>query len=308
MNRYPEHVFHYTTPAGLLGILRSRAIWAAQTGFLNDLTELRVATDIALAEIDRCAAEWQRKGPAWEFRRQGLQAMRQIAETPHPMVFVASLSRLEDDLSQWRGYCRGTGGYALAIPRALLQRVADANGCEFVECIYDPGEHQRLVLALVREFIANLEQVEPPAEQPADASAFWARRGVSTRRREQRDFYPEFYRSLWRLAARLKHPAFEHEAEWRLIAVLDGDTRAEIMLREGSQTLVPYVEIPITGERNLSKLPPDLCVDGDPNASLGIVVGPSADVHASRTAAELVLRRYIGEHCWTAESEVPYRD
>jgi hypothetical protein len=308
VSRYPHHAFHYTSPAGLLGILRSRAIWAAQTGFLNDLTELRLAAELALAEIDRCVAAWQDQGAAGHFRLQGLQVMRTIAATPHPMVFVASLSRLEDDLSQWRGYCGGTGGFALAIPHALLHRIAKSSGCEFVECIYDPREHQRLVLALVREFIENLEQVEPPADQPADAATFWARRGIATRNREQRDFYPQFYRSLWRLAARLKHPAFEHEAEWRLIAVLDGDTRAEIMLREGSQTLVPYVEIPISAERDLRKLPSDLCAEGDPDTSLGVVVGPSAEMHAARTAAELALRRYAGEHCWTAVSEVPFRD
>jgi len=54
VHRRPSvELFHYTTPAGLLGIASERKIWATHVQFLNDATELRHAVDLIVEDLDR---------------------------------------------------------------------------------------------------------------------------------------------------------------------------------------------------------------------------------------------------------------
>lgn len=42
----PRDVWHYTTAAGLSGILRSQTLWATETAFLNDASEIDYGTEL----------------------------------------------------------------------------------------------------------------------------------------------------------------------------------------------------------------------------------------------------------------------
>ena len=50
------HYNHYTTTAGLLGIIQQQEIWATHTQYLNDLREFRHAVDIVRDELKRMRA------------------------------------------------------------------------------------------------------------------------------------------------------------------------------------------------------------------------------------------------------------
>ncbi|KQV50324.1 hypothetical protein ASC95_13135 [Pelomonas sp. Root1217] len=52
-------LFHYTTSAGLLGIVQSGSIWATEARYLNDATELSNALERIGAEAGECAKGWQ---------------------------------------------------------------------------------------------------------------------------------------------------------------------------------------------------------------------------------------------------------
>jgi hypothetical protein len=59
MSDLPDTVFHYTTAAGLLGILRDSVLWATDLRFLNDAQEAVFARDLflpALRDISNPAA------------------------------------------------------------------------------------------------------------------------------------------------------------------------------------------------------------------------------------------------------------
>jgi hypothetical protein len=42
----PSTLYHYTTPAGLLGIVENNKLWATHINYLNDATELGYARDL----------------------------------------------------------------------------------------------------------------------------------------------------------------------------------------------------------------------------------------------------------------------
>ena len=43
----PPRLFHYTSPEGLIGIAKSKTLWATYVRFLNDAKELHHAVDVA---------------------------------------------------------------------------------------------------------------------------------------------------------------------------------------------------------------------------------------------------------------------
>src|SRR4051794_29757589 len=102
MTDAPTHgtLMHYTTDDGLLGILRTKSIWASHIFYLNDTSEYQLIFERARDLVTR------------------LNVLRNLAkEAPllagaiqtdlRPAgwdVFVASFSETWDDLSQWRAY------------------------------------------------------------------------------------------------------------------------------------------------------------------------------------------------------------
>ncbi|MHC4042957.1 hypothetical protein [Bradyrhizobium sp. 23AC] len=53
----PMILYHYTSAAGLHGIVASESLWTSHYRFLNDTSEFRHGWDIVLAAIERRAAE-----------------------------------------------------------------------------------------------------------------------------------------------------------------------------------------------------------------------------------------------------------
>ena len=61
MSERPKSLFHYTTAAGLLGILRESVLWATEARFLNDAQEAVYARDLfvsALHDIENPAFDF----------------------------------------------------------------------------------------------------------------------------------------------------------------------------------------------------------------------------------------------------------
>src|SRR5688572_29928312 len=48
----PEHLYHYTTTAGFLGIIRSERVWATHTSFLNDKSEIEYGAQLMNEVLD----------------------------------------------------------------------------------------------------------------------------------------------------------------------------------------------------------------------------------------------------------------
>src|SRR5215813_10915885 len=101
----PEMLYHYTTQAGLLGIMRTKEIWASHTQYLNDLREFRHAMQLVREQL----SEMNRPGSYEPAEQRLLTEMQDRIEGLESInVCVCSFSENGDALSQWRAYGGGS--------------------------------------------------------------------------------------------------------------------------------------------------------------------------------------------------------
>src|SRR3954469_8344806 len=92
----PTTLFHYTTAAGLHGILSSGRIWATDLEYLNDSRELRYGLDLLRdAMLAHQAGKWSREV---DF----ILGFRDVP--PARRMMVTCYCEDGDLLGQWRGY------------------------------------------------------------------------------------------------------------------------------------------------------------------------------------------------------------
>jgi hypothetical protein len=168
-----ELLYHYTSEAGLRGIIESDHIWATHIRFLNDWTEFtHVFNEESLAafvetfisalptDIDSDARRGKIDGVL--SKRNYPRLLETIESSPFgepKEAFVCSFTADEesggnpgDRLSQWRGYSHGSQGFSLGFDRALLKRQIETQNnydgatAELAQCIYDQGaKHATLI-------------------------------------------------------------------------------------------------------------------------------------------------------------------
>ncbi len=282
----PPLLYHYTTVAGLDGILRSRELWATDLRFLNDSEEYLYTVNLVLAEVER-----QRESSTDPLDIAELDALGHMVrgeEEVIPSVFVFSMSANGDQLSQWRGYGKG-GGFALGFNAEQLQECA--SGWTLVRCEYGMDQQLAAVAGLV-EHARGLMRAGRTAERPSTPK--WILGGG----RYVREIQPR----LINLAARLKAPGFVEEAESRLV-LFPGSAATKLHVRAGGAALIPYTTIGIGGP------PPDPQVAQYQLRSMRLVtIGPS--VHGERMLRASVQSAFAANgvhYVLTQTSETPYR-
>lgn len=242
-------LYHYTTQAGLLGIIRQREIWATHTQYLNDTTEYLHALRMVNEEIERRMAKATQPGyyTILENMRNGLHG----AESMN--VCVASFSVVRDSLAQWRAYGSPTSGFAVGIPGPHVKALVAQQGFYLAQCIYDAERQRELVSALVGEvFEQNCEWCDT--------------------RPEEAQYLPlggNLNAYLHRYAPILKSSAFTEEQEWRIISrpLMNGLER--FAFREGRSMVIPYYRFPLQ-EGNLSFQLDEVVVGPTPNSTQSV--------------------------------------
>ncbi|PYT04791.1 MAG: hypothetical protein DMF60_14150 [Acidobacteria bacterium] len=276
LSRIPDKpLYHYTTQAGLLGIINAREIWATHTQYLNDRREFLHAVDLVRNEIQRLAQETPNHSdqPA---REQMLQRMQEaLSRSPENMnVCVCSFSEDSDSLSQWRAYGRSSGfavGFSGEVLKASTQRLE----WYLAPCIYDPSEQRALVRALVENVLEeNLSGETLDDSNPEDENIF-------------RQMGGNLVADLNCYAPMLKDqscPIFCKRLDYR----------------EGKSLIVPYYKLP-------------LCEDNQRLHLHEIVVGPTRDAERSKSSVTslIVSRKVVMQGIGGVNiriSQVPYRD
>jgi len=227
-------LWHYTDASGLMGIVEHERLWATQTSFLNDSTELEYGFDLAMSVI----ASYDRTNlkEATDRFLTGLVD----PEKPelknwldkHLDVYVTCFSGDGDMLSQWRAYSGrdDAGGYALGLgTRPPLQgwpQMAPGDH-EFAlrQVLYDPIEQQAACHSLIDALVAVLDA------DPSDNEL-------------TKSFARNLIDGVVELASWCKHPAFEEEREWRIVYVRNNDaSKVDVQHRISRGLLVPYVKL-----------------------------------------------------------------
>lgn len=279
----PDSLYHYTTAAGLLGILeplqntddlglpgkttsvQSFSLWATDARYLNDSAELTYAAEgLADALVDQLQEldDHERKDQLRELAEQVrigdfTEDDGQVGRSTHT-AYVACFCTDGDLLSQWRGYGANGGGYSVEFDVKALEdllvpalRAGDSVGAYQIgmpvsKVIYGPDD----------------QQLQAAAKSIVESANGW-----------------ELFSTVKALA-QFKHPAFAEEDEWRLIKS-EGTFYTPLLFRPGAGGIIPYIKL----------IRPQPFDEGVfiPSAIRSITVGPGPDQSLREEAVRQLL-------------------
>jgi len=212
----PSVVYHYTSQEGLIGILSKREIWATKIHYLNDSEEMVYPFDITFKYLESYNIDDDPcKRKFYNIVSGTFTAIQKMN------IFISSFSEKGDLLSQWRGYCPNGGGYSLGFKVVNIRSIVERQGFAFKKCIYDIDKQKNLIETLIDESWKSY---------CGDGDSGWGASGEKTR---------EFLQ----LAARIKHPAFEEEKEWRIISEVKTYDDRQVAFRPGDSMILPYFKV-----------------------------------------------------------------
>lgn len=266
----PKVIHHYTSPAGLLGIVRSKAIWATDVRYLSDSQEFRYAVDLAGAVI----RDWGADAEGDRERSFYKSVEMSLRRSPSNRLFVTSFSAVGDLLSQWRAYCPVTGGFAIGFTTAAL---IESTNIFAIPCIDDQGRQKEFIELLLMLVLTKYREVTSIEEPGSDAALDM----VSD----------EFLSGFLLLAAAFKHPGFAEEQEWRMFTLAGPP---DVLFREGRSGIVPYIELPL---RKVKR--------GYPLRQ--VTVGPSPHIDLGKQAVDQFLTANKLKDCGILSSSIPFR-
>lgn len=277
-------LYHYTGASGLQGIIENQEIWFTSMFHLNDPTELKYGWEIAqefLREHGDLGDE-HRKTLCEDFTN-GFNGMVKIFG-----YFVASFSRNEDDLGQWRAYGDNGRGFAIGLAPRLFNPIPPTDGQQ---------PHEKAYVAEVIYGRSNAKALFSDAIIRVMKIA----RAVSIKDFEDQAKTIEFIADCWSAltlpicwyALQTKHEAYSQEQETRLmIQASRADLREHIKIRSRNSSLVPYIKYPLP-VREIGNI-------------VEIVIGPAADQRAEDAVQTLVFATGLSEEIKIRRSSIPY--
>lgn len=279
-------LYHYTTQAGLLGIIETKEIWATHTQFLNDTKEYRHAVDAVTTEIVRRLID-----AGGDSRLVLADMARGVKGIENMNVCVCSFSEDRDSLSQWRAYGGATSGYAIGFNAPHVAEMVRREEFFLAPCIYKPAEQAAVVEALIdKVFEQNMQRLNSGETLLSNDPDEWldAKRPISPRGGNL-----AFY--LHRYAPILKHEAFSGEREWRIVSRPLPCTHERFGFRCGHSMLIPYYGVRVAHA--------DRPLDIDE-----VVVGPTPHIEQSCGAiGSFLVSQELGD-VPVNPSEIPYRN
>ncbi|RYU59696.1 DUF2971 domain-containing protein [Methylolobus aquaticus] len=279
----PEILYHYTSYAGLHGILKSHSIWATDCEYLNDPSEGHVAISLIESYIDSI------KGVSSHCQCL-LKSIRDRLEHYKPdaapfSYFIACFCTSGDLLSQWRAYGASASGYALGFS---AEDFGGYGRMDVRRIIYD-GETQG---ALIKGAIdgacdaldMTIKHTLPDQQDPQDIITQFS------------NFLSDH---LHQFMLTFKHRSFAEENEWRIVIPFSRDTDTDLLrFRSANGLPVPYIESDL-GKRNGPK--------GIMLPLVEIVHGPTLHSELTKKSLHLMLQAYGYDHVDVSGSESPLR-
>lgn len=265
-SRPPRILYHYTTAKGLVGMLETKRLWATNSRFMNDPTEIEYATEL----VRRVAISEIGKGDSKSLTRLKRDILKYLNEYEKAArVYVTCFCEQGDLLSQWRGYGAVGGGYAVGLlAKHLGKQFLSDDDYPIVppilrRVIYQKETQERFV----RRFVKLL--VEANRERSKDLNRCWE----------------NFYMFLDECLNCYKEPAYEEEDEWRAIQYgrIDGKAIFAANFRENTGRIVPYHPLDFTKSkgRYKGKLPIEVAR-----------FGPTLEPTTTRRSLELLFTAY----------------
>lgn len=276
--RRVKTIYHYTSPAGLLGILETGILWASDIWFLNDQMEFVIALELAGDVLE----EYTHNSPN-RFRRGLYHVLTDSLESVRGAhVFVASFSENADQLSQWRGYCPTASGYSIGLSTKGLVRSGQRDPNFFVvPCIYDETEQRELIVAVLEEVLSTADSAH--THDPDNQQIVY------------RETFQSFASLMAVIGPAFKHRSFDEEQEWRAVSLPGSIDPSRMRFRAGSSMLIPYCEFPLLREDGHLRIQE-------------LVVGPTLEPDLAKKGLEMVLAANRVKFEQAKLSDIPYRN
>ena len=318
----PWKLWHYTDFNGFCGIVKSKSIYATNIRYLNDREEFNHAIGIAKEMLDEITTKYGDNEPIKTFLPEILAGFFETgALSPqNTNIYTASFSLKEDQLSQWRGYSNGSCGVSLGFDLRAFRPPEEAGTLAiFAPCIYEDQPKSDLVRRAISDFADRSSALNSKINDHAATL-----RSVNEIRKsrpnltfkeaaeEQFSILSKYHLSelkdaatamagrFLRLAALLKHSAFEEEQEWRFALPIPTNrppVQNPIKYRSRANTLVPYIEFPLRGKFG----------DFDGLPLTDIIIGPGAEFETAIDAARGFLVSEGILNVLPRRSRIPYR-
>lgn len=268
-------IYHYTTAAGLHGIVTQRKFRLTHTRHLNDETEGLYGAVAVSKSLERLSARF----PDNQLIEVLSDAMKFALENQQVATeggtFVGCFSIDGDSLPQWRGYGRNDSAFSLEFDAGELLSIAGSawDGC----CWLLPVEYDEAA------FISKMERaLEIAAEE------FESHRATEP----PQTLIKSLVLHLANYGSALKHPAFREEREWRLIVLQLAAGKIPVC-HLPSATFRPFIELEISKEAM-------------GRALRRVIVGPQLTQDATAHGVVSFLREQLSVDVPVVRSEVPF--
>lgn len=307
----PQKLWHYTSIQGFHGIVTSKQMFATDLRFLNDHEEFVHARNIA-NQMVAASSEFDDDGfPNRKLLANAVTLAFESGPLTDMQVFVASFSASEDQLGQWRGYSHGSSGVSLAFDLRSFRPAGSDTLVSFAPCVYEPHKKEELIMYALRHFMNEVSSYQKRVYEAAIALDEASQKSKDKEKVVQdfleanplkkesdkhfRDAVLKMRIDCLRIAALLKHSAFEEENEWRLVlpVMLKPPTPMNNppQFRIGKTTLVPYIAHPFS-----AKVPFPL---------IDIILGPGSNDNSVFAAQRFLQLKSL--NLTPRLSKVPYR-
>ncbi len=269
---YKKLLYHYTTPAGLFGILKNQNIWATEASFLNDLYEIQYGHDITLEILSNYLKE--KNLYSKDFCKLTINYLSHM-NLKEEEIYITSFCESSDLLSQWKGYTNFGEGFAIGLNLNKLIKSKSAEEFDHIsiqKVIYDKKSQTKMIKAKIKFMISQskklIDEDISNKENIINASA------------KSLAYY------LNAQSKRFKSSAFSEEKEWRAIYTNNTFTKEERIKNEFRMVdsiITPYIKLHLRKKEGNKKshLPIDK-----------IIIGPKVDFKKASKSINLVYKNH----------------
>ena len=207
----PDRIYHYTTDAGLKGILESGKLRLTDICSLNDPSELNHGFAIAIRELKNMVAGGSSVSQRFANDLEIVANSQTIQKSAD--FFVCSFSLCDDDLGQWRAYADGGRGFALEFDTAALENESAPDSFHLT---YDDDR----LAEIDRKIAKLLPFTQLPNYKDALSIAFMT--------------------YTTNAAIFFKHTAYKNEMEYRFMETFSVDAKPQVELRYRPYSVIRY--------------------------------------------------------------------
>ena len=226
-------LYHYTSPAGLLGIFNSSALWLSDSDFLNDSSESDYFYDIysqANPFTGRTRKEDRFKFTAGMFsyyHTSSYSSPRETASRIKETRYILSMSLDRDNLNLWSYYTKNANsiGYSIGVKEKAIEYMFRPDSDETLlsgKVIYDPDQQKQFLSELCEDY--------------------WKLYSMLNHTYQRDYLYSKLEDNVVRYSVFMKNPLFAHENEYRIAVIrLGANSTQQRLFREMNGAFIPYI-------------------------------------------------------------------